>query len=245
MNEINNTHKINNIPKIIHQIWLGPNKKPNIWMDSWKKNYINSYPEWKYFLWTEKEINKIKLKNRSQYEYEKYYTGKSDIARYEILNQFGGVFIDADSLWIEKNNFSLNIILEKSKGSNMFCAEEPINKWSIANGVIGFSKNHKILNEIIEYLNKNYFETKKNNPEEKRVWKVTGPKIFTEIVKKYNDSLILESFYFYPENFHVNNLELDKEEFHKKYPKSIMFQYGYSTNNVANKNIMKKYIDKN
>ena len=27
-----------------------------------------------------------------------------------------------------------------SKETGMFCAEEPVNKWSIANGVIGFSK---------------------------------------------------------------------------------------------------------
>ena len=30
-----------NIPKIIHQIWIGPNKRPDIWMNSWKINYIN------------------------------------------------------------------------------------------------------------------------------------------------------------------------------------------------------------
>ena len=83
-----------NIPKIIHQIWLGPNKRPDIWMDSWKNDYINKYPEWTYKLWTEKEINEINLTNKKQYENEKFYNGKSDIARYEILYQFGGVFID-------------------------------------------------------------------------------------------------------------------------------------------------------
>ena len=28
------------IPKIIHQIWLGPNKRPDIWMNTWKIDYI-------------------------------------------------------------------------------------------------------------------------------------------------------------------------------------------------------------
>ena len=90
------------IPKIIHQIWLGPNIRPDIWMNSWKIDYCKQYPDWEYKLWTEKEINEFGLKNKAQYEFEKFYNGKSDIARYEILNKYGGLFIDADSLWIKE-----------------------------------------------------------------------------------------------------------------------------------------------
>jgi hypothetical protein len=36
------------IPKIIHQIWVGPKKKPDIWIDTFKKDYINDNPEWDY-----------------------------------------------------------------------------------------------------------------------------------------------------------------------------------------------------
>ena len=57
----------------------------------------------------------------------------TDIAKYEILYQQGGIFMDADSLWIKKPDNSLNPILDMVK-HRMFCAEEPINKWSIANG---------------------------------------------------------------------------------------------------------------
>ena len=39
----------------------------------------------------------------------------------------------------------------------MFCAEEPVNKWSIANGVIGFSKEHPILKLMINHISNNYF----------------------------------------------------------------------------------------
>ena len=49
------------IPKIIHQIWLGPNKRPDIWMNSWKINYIKKHPDWTYKLWTEKEINMLQV----------------------------------------------------------------------------------------------------------------------------------------------------------------------------------------
>ena len=229
------------IPKIIHQIWLGPNKRPDIWMNSWKIDYINKYPDWEYKLWTEKEINELNLINNKQYEHEQFYNGKSDIARYEILNKFGGIFIDADSLWI---NHSLDEILNKSKGSGMFCAEEPVNKWSIANGVIGFSKDHIILKEIIDHITNNYFNLKKKLKKEKDIWRVTGTEPFTKIVKNAKNKLILESYYFYPESFHKNNLSLDSQNFKNMYPNSIMFQYGYTTNNILHNNIMKIHIDK-
>ncbi|QKF94412.1 putative mannosyltransferase OCH1 [Fadolivirus algeromassiliense] len=57
-----------NIPKIIHQIWIGPNKPPIMWINTWKVDYINKYPDWQYKLWTEKEINELKLINKSIYE---------------------------------------------------------------------------------------------------------------------------------------------------------------------------------
>ena len=233
-----------NIPKIIHQIWLGPNKRPDIWMNSWKIDYIKQNPDWTYKLWTEIEINKIKMKNRKIYDSEIFFISKSDIARYEILYQYGGIFIDADSLWIKKSNNSLNKILNMSNKIGMFCAEEPKNKWSIANGVIGFCKEHSILKEIINYIHKNYFSLKKKHKRERDIWLVTGTKPFTDIVKKSDQKLILESYYFYPESFHKNNLHLNVKKFPKLYPKSIMFQYGYTTNNLSkNINIMKKFID--
>ncbi len=230
------------IPKIIHQIWLGPNKRPDIWMNTWKIDYIKQNPDWTYKLWTENELNDLPMDNKEIFNSEKYYNGKSDIARYEILYQQGGIFMDADSLWIKKPDNSLNPILDMAKTSGMFCAEEPINKWSIANGVIGFTKEHPILKQIKQFIKNNYYNLKMKHPKQHDVWLVTGPHPFTNIVKKYNNSLILDSYYFYPESFHKNNLHLNVKDFPNLYPKSIAFQYGYSTNNVKN-NSMKKFID--
>ena len=91
------------IPKIIHQIWVGKNKQPTIWMDSWRVDYCTKFPEWSYKLWTEKEIMELDLTNKLQFASEPFNNGKSDIARYEILNRIGGVFMDADSLWLKNS----------------------------------------------------------------------------------------------------------------------------------------------
>lgn len=233
-----------NIPKIIHQIWLGPHKKPDIWMNSWKIDYIKQNPDWTYMFWSEKEIEQLTMKNKKFYINDTFYIAKSDIARYEILKKFGGVFIDADSLWINKPKNSMNSIIENANNKGgMFCAEEPVNKWSIANGVIGFSKNHPVLDSLIDYIHNNYESLKKKHPRRRDVWLVTGPHIFTPLVKKYEKSLILDSKYFYPESFHKNNLHINVSELPINYPDAIMFQYGYTTNNIANNNIMKKFID--
>ena len=140
------------IPKIIHQIWLGPNKRPDIWMDTWKVDYLKQYPDWTYKLWTESELDKLDMVNKNLYNNEKFYNCKSDIARYEILYQQGGIFMDADSMWIKKSDNSLDKILDMAKEQGAFCAEEPVNKWSLANGVIGFAKEHIVLKQNIEYI---------------------------------------------------------------------------------------------
>jgi len=236
------------IPKIIHQIWLGPNIRPDIWMNSWKIDYCKQYPDWEYKLWTEKEINEFGLKNKAQYEFEKFYNGKSDIARYEILNKYGGLFIDADSLWIKESINCLDDIILESNTYGFFCAKEPKNSHIYANGVIGSIPNHKILNDMIDHIQSNYFELKKTSNLERQIWQITGTQPFSNIVNnnynKLKNVLILEHFFFYPVSFHQNNLNLDTKSFHIKYPKAIMFQYGYTTNNILHNNCMKKYIEK-
>ena len=92
-------------------------------MNSWKDDYCKKYPDWEYKLWTEKEINEFK-KNK-KYDNEKFYNGKSDIARYEILSKFGGLFIDADSLWIKKSKNCLDDIISKMNHMVYFVLQDP------------------------------------------------------------------------------------------------------------------------
>ena len=218
------------IPKIIHQIWLGPNKKPDIWMDSWKINYCQKYPDWEYKLWTEKEILELNLRNKIHYDNETFYNAKSDIARYEILYQYGGVFIDADSLWLQHD---LNDILEKSKDTNFFAASEPSNTNIYANGVFGCTPNHIIVRAMILYINLNYNRLKLLYEQEKYIWMITGTKPFTKIINKFkNQTYLLNHEYFYPISFHKNNLNIEILQFKKDYPKAIMLQYGYTTKNI-------------
>ncbi|HRN78487.1 MAG TPA: glycosyltransferase [Candidatus Dependentiae bacterium] len=82
------------IPKIIHQVWLGspfPEKYKQL-----QQTWLDQHPDWHYILWTDKEIAQLGLINQAAYDVATNYGQKSDIARYEILYRFGGLYVDTD-----------------------------------------------------------------------------------------------------------------------------------------------------
>lgn len=81
-----------NLPKKIHQIWLGgglPSEYRD-YTDTWKK--INS--GWEYKLWTDGDINDVIISNRPLFNSIHNLGQKSDFLRYHILNQFGGIYAE-------------------------------------------------------------------------------------------------------------------------------------------------------
>jgi len=185
------------IPKIIHQIWIGPKKRPSQWMETWKmKN-----PSWQYKLWTEKTIKKEfpnGLYNQTQYNrLGSQYHGKADILRYEILYKYGGFYIDADTSatrpldddLLECDLFTCGLNLENKRYANGFIAckeKSPVMK--------------AMMDEIHEIENIN----------EKACWMMTGPMLFTKIVDRYIKENNLKInihpyYYFIPNHFRIDN----------------------------------------
>jgi mannosyltransferase OCH1-like enzyme len=83
------------IPKIIHQIHLGDSEL-SLQQKEWQKTWIHYNPDWKYILWNDNEISKLNITNSKQLANCKNFSEKSDILRFEILYQFGGLYIDTD-----------------------------------------------------------------------------------------------------------------------------------------------------
>jgi hypothetical protein len=79
------------IPRIIHQIWIGPLPPPVEWLRSWTERHSG----WEYRLWTE-HTTPFPLRNQAQFDAAPQYCGKADILRYEVLLRYGGVYADAD-----------------------------------------------------------------------------------------------------------------------------------------------------
>lgn len=82
------------IPKIIHQIWLGgelPAKYRRL-QKSWKEHH----PDWEYRLWTDADLPTFPFVNRERFEKAVNIGERADILRYEILNRYGGLYVDTD-----------------------------------------------------------------------------------------------------------------------------------------------------
>ena len=194
------------IPKKIHQIWIGPKKLPEHykkWMETWK--IFN--PEWEYFLWDEEKIKKINLINKSAFNSTTNQGSKSDIARYEILNKFGGIYLDTDFQCLKSIPDSL---LTFEFVSCIVFDFSPV----LANGMIMSKPNSDFLNTIINSI---YCPKNKNNTYE--IFSSSGPYAFTDSYFSLNEEvqkkgLILPSDYFYPfPNFLISSKSKNYEDF--------------------------------
>jgi hypothetical protein len=148
--------KSSGVPKIVHQIWLGPRDPPLIWMNTWKDGFCKKY-NWEYRLWRDSDIKNFKLKNEVSFKDATSWQQKADIARYEIVHKFGGLYLDVDMIWLKKDlekyiPFSTShfIGVQEYLSSNF----KNIGKPFISNGFFAASKGNSILKCCIDTLPK-------------------------------------------------------------------------------------------
>jgi hypothetical protein len=89
------------VPRSIHQLWIGD--PPPDWIKACMETVRELHPSWEYELWTERHLAELPMQHRDIYDHADRYVlpgrvhqFRSDLARYEILLQFGGVWIDTD-----------------------------------------------------------------------------------------------------------------------------------------------------
>lgn len=83
------------IPHKIHYCWFGYNKKPKLikrCIESWKKNF----PGWEFIEWNEDNYNVNKNAYIAEAYRQKKWAFVVDYARFDILNNYGGIFLDTD-----------------------------------------------------------------------------------------------------------------------------------------------------
>jgi hypothetical protein len=91
------------IPKIMHKLWIGPRKLPNLY-----KKYIENckklHPNWQHILWTDKEVLELGLDSDlyAQYKKRRSFEAQKDIVLHEVLHKYGGVFMDTDFDCVQK-----------------------------------------------------------------------------------------------------------------------------------------------
>ncbi|MFC1842072.1 glycosyltransferase family 32 protein [Candidatus Dependentiae bacterium] len=208
------------IPKIIHQIWLGSKlpEKYKVLQDT----VIKYHPDWKYKLWTDEEVKKIKLYNQEFFDKSKNYAEKSDILRYEILYQFGGLYVDTDIECFKP----FDILNENYK---FYCGVRPLDHGylSVQNCLIASVPDHPILKHIIENIQP---KTVVGDIIER-----TGPKHFSKYFvdvsktlsqKEYENVIALPSSYFFPTGLKNRTLRGKALKQHlKNFPEAFCIHY--------------------
>lgn len=204
---IKSAEKSNKIPKIIHQIWIGPKRLPNKykkWMSSWK--LFN--PDWQYIFWDNKKIMELDIIHSKAYKQINNYGFKSDLLRYEILKKYGGLYVDTDFECIKKLP---GYLLEFNFVSGVVFDNAPI----INNAMILTKPNSLIINRLLKEITLN------NSLKELSVFEASGPLLLTKIYFNLNESekkkcLITPSNYFYPFPHFLLEKNLDIKKFISK-----------------------------
>lgn len=83
------------IPKVVHQIWIGP-KEPPQYLFSCQQKLKELHPDWEYHLWSDAELEEVHLEDWDLVERSSNFGEKADIIRANLLDRFGGVCLDAD-----------------------------------------------------------------------------------------------------------------------------------------------------
>lgn len=235
------------IPHIIHQIWMGGPIPPQIkeMMDTFSVDYIKKYPGSRYILWDDNKLKNFKMMNKDLFDKEDKYDCKSDIARVEILNKFGGVYVDADTVWLGQksilsapSSYGITIAYEKD-GARI--GDRYLNNETkrCANGVFGSTIQNPIIAFIIGQMRESY-----NNNRKHGVVASTGPDFVQSLFNSLKPNLnidILNHKYFYPcwwcidpknnPNYQefLQTKIMSNEEISKKYPEAILFHKGFTS----------------
>jgi hypothetical protein len=181
------------IPKIIHQLWIGPKPMPSKFMDTWR----DKHPGYEYIRWTEAEIARRGIQFECQHHIDRMseINGKADIMRWEILYHYGGIFLDADSICIEPFDESF-----LSKDAFAGFENENVRKGLVATGTMGFVPKHPLCRAAIDWM-----LTNDSCPETcgHRAWYTVGPGLLTRLLEtgKYSSFMVYPSYSFLPIHF--------------------------------------------
>jgi len=189
------------IPRIIHRIWFG-SEMPGEFVH-YGETWRGCYPDWEVKLWSEDSVPR--LENQELFDSASTLVPgaaeqfRADVARYEILWRFGGLYVDAD---LECRRSIVDLL----GGVSLIAAWEVDNIW-INNALLGCTAGHPFMRALIDGLPKNVLSVLKRQPNH-----MSGPRYVTRMFRELSpEMLLLPSARIYP--YLWNELDREDEEF--------------------------------
>ncbi len=217
------------IPKIIHQIWLGPKSPPDYfweYRESWKKYH----PDFEYCFWTDKEVSELEFDLKDLYMRTPNWGEKSDILRAELLDRFGGLYIDVDfeclKSFAELNyKYDFYTGLESPHDGDSSSSAPHV---TISDALIGSSPNHPIIKTWKKKIRSNWDEYEAKYPDSlKRVLLRTFYPFGRAVISKLHDpervNIVFPATYFFPLTFsEISKGRIKKMNFFKRQARQIL-----------------------
>lgn len=144
--------------KTIHRLWIGPNPLPPAY-EEYGQRWADLNPGWTVRMWTEQDVEDMGLANQRIWDHIKAHGGVSsiahsyaaaratqmaDVAGYEIVHRFGGVYVNCDME-------PLRPLADLAAGGDEAWAGIEANHW-LNNGALGGPAGHPFWADLIEEL---------------------------------------------------------------------------------------------
>lgn len=196
-----------NIPRIIHQIWLGssvPEKYQEL-IATWQ-----GWNGWTYLLWTDEDVKSLKLKNQFLYDNAQNYGERADILRFELLYRFGGLYVDTDFACLDPGFFNF-----AHQQYSFYIGIEPLEHAPVSccNALIASAPGHPLMKKIIDNLEANVQQHLDETAVER-----TGPRYLTKLIASnihlLSGGIIFPPTFFYPiHSWDIEALSQNKKRF--------------------------------
>lgn len=199
------------IPRVLHMFWDGP-PLPKEYR-SFPARWREMNPGWELEWWDDTRYRAEVMKHTTTGQYyenprqwspkSNVWQWRSDIARYNILKQFGGVWVDADLEPLK----TIEPLLGQAPA---FVARESP-QW-INNAFIGCAPGHPFIREVVDGL-----PGRVRGNRHLRVNRSIGARYITEVVGRHPGVMVLPRELVYP--FSFTELHRRGEEFPQAYTK--------------------------
>ncbi|GAB0490388.1 hypothetical protein MMPV_001625 [Pyropia vietnamensis] len=230
------------IPRVLHQIWVGPADPPCVWLDTWRLDYVAAYPGWTYRLWDDARVADLPMANADLYAAEAAWQCKADLLRLEILWTHGGVYVDADMVSVVGATGGargdLSPLLEAAErhvdasGNAFLIGYEPDTRDKpypvLGNSFIAATPRHPLVALLIRYTRICYAAKRATHAVE---W-VTGPLTYTKALIHTDmpgvaiapQAALYPAFHYVPDPGAVDVTA---------FPEALTFQFGYTCSGLG------------
>jgi mannosyltransferase OCH1-like enzyme len=161
-----------NVPRLLHFIWIG-SPVPEKYRQNVEAFRVHN-PDWMVRVWTDERVRELDLRNRDLFDAETNMGAKADILRYELVHQFGGVYLD-----IDMRSHGPGSIHPDMQRAWLTVSGEPWNNTN--NAHFGFAKGSRFLAYVLERLREPRVRERLSIPDR------TGPTFFTTCVVSFGD----------------------------------------------------------